>query len=87
MDSTTLALLISIAAVLFFLLSPGVLLTLPPSDMCSPIAQFLSGDGNCATSLPAVAVHTLIFALLFGLIAWMLLKDYEKVEKEDGTSA
>jgi hypothetical protein len=42
---------------LFILLSPGVLLELPPG-------KFFTGHTNTA----AVAVHTIVFALLFGLL-------------------
>lgn len=43
--------------ILFILLSPGVLLEIPPF-------KFMSGHMNMA----AVAVHTVVFALLFGLL-------------------
>ena len=46
-----------VPAVLFVLLSPGVLLTLPPG-------KFMSGT----TSVPAVAVHTIVFILAFALL-------------------
>lgn len=43
--------------ILFILLSPGLLLELPPG-------RFMSGT----TNVTAVCVHTVIFALLFGII-------------------
>jgi len=46
--------------VLFMVLTPGVLLTIPPGAK----GLFMSGQ----TSGPAVAVHTLVFALLFALL-------------------
>jgi len=49
-----------VPALLFIVLSPGVLLTLPPGSK----GVFRSGQ----TSLPAVAVHTLVFALVFSFM-------------------
>jgi hypothetical protein len=49
-----------VPAVLFVLLSPGVLLTLPPGSR----GVFMSGQ----TSLIAVGVHTLVFALVFSFL-------------------
>ena len=46
-----------VPAVLFLLLSPGVLVTIPPGAI-------MSGT----TSTTAVAVHTVVFALVFGLL-------------------
>lgn len=43
--------------ILFILLSPGLLLELPPG-------RIMSGH----TNIPAVAVHTVVFALLFGIL-------------------
>lgn len=45
-----------VIVILFFLLSPGLLLTLPPGNG----GMFLSGQ----TSIEAVFVHTLLFAFL-----------------------
>jgi hypothetical protein len=47
-------------AVLFFVLSPGVLLTLPPGGR----GVFMSGQ----TSLAAAAVHTLVFVAAVHLL-------------------
>lgn len=49
-----------VPAVLFVLLSPGVLLTLPPGSR----GVFMSGQ----TSLISVGVHTLVFALVFSFL-------------------
>jgi hypothetical protein len=49
-----------VPALLFILLSPGVLLTLPPGSK----GIFRSGQ----TSLVAVGVHTLVFALVFSFL-------------------
>ena len=49
-----------VPAVLFILLTPGVLLTLPPGSK----GIFMSGQ----TSLVAVGVHTLVFALVFSFL-------------------
>lgn len=46
-----------VPAVLFLLLSPGVLVTIPPGAI-------MSGT----TSVPAVLVHTVVFALVFGFL-------------------
>lgn len=49
-----------VPAVLFVLLTPGVLLTLPPGSK----GIWMSGQ----TSLIAVGVHTLVFALVFSFL-------------------
>ena len=49
-----------VPAVLFIALTPGVLLTLPPGSK----GVFMSGQ----SSLAAVAVHTLVFALVFSFL-------------------
>ena len=49
-----------VTAFLFILLSPGMLLTLPPGGN----GVFLSGH----TGVAPVAVHTLVFAILFAVI-------------------
>lgn len=54
-----------VGLVLFFVLSPGVLITLPKRDNCSMWAQTINGNGGCATSITAVAVHALIFVIIF----------------------
>ena len=61
----------SICAVLFFCLSPGVLLTLPPS--CDKkILMVLKDDKCCATSYKAAAVHAVVFFVLCFLSCYLL---------------
>lgn len=57
---------IVIPTILFFLLSPGLLLTIPPRDMGE--SYFHTGQ----TSTTAVCVHGLIYFLLLILIQWMI---------------
>ena len=47
-------------ALLFFLLSPGVLLTLPPGHNCGAFLQMQDHE-NCATSYWAALVHAFVF--------------------------
>lgn len=55
-----------VGVVLFFVLSPGVLVTLPPSkNGCGMWMQTTNGNGGCGTSITAVAVHALIFVIIF----------------------
>lgn len=49
-----------VPAILFIILSPGLFLTIPPGSG----GLFMSGQ----TSLQSVAVHTLVFALLYAFI-------------------
>jgi hypothetical protein len=49
-----------VPAVLFLLLTPGVLLTIPPGSR----GVFMSGQ----TSVAAIAVHALVFALVFSTL-------------------
>lgn len=59
-----------VAGVLFFVLTPGVILTLPPSPGCGPFIQ-LNGTKSCATSYIAAAVHSLVFIIVFAVfIMW-----------------
>lgn len=51
---------IVVPLLLFIILTPGVLLTIPPGSK----GLFMSGQ----TSGPAVAVHTLVFALVLSLL-------------------
>lgn len=53
-----------IAAGVFLLLSPGILVTVPNSKDCSVFIPIFRGNKECATSFPAVAVHALIFGLV-----------------------
>lgn len=62
-----------VSYLLFFALSPGVLLTLPPgkgSGCKVPMQLEKSSNKNCATSMEAVAVHAAIFSLLMALICF-----------------
>lgn len=54
-----------VPALLFILLSPGVLVTIPPGS-------FMSGT----TSISAVAVHTIVFAIVFGFLRSTFPKYY-----------
>lgn len=71
--------------ILFFVLSPGVLLTLPPSSSIFPeekaldcnnggvFAQIGNGGGRggaCATTYAAVAVHSVVFMLIVFACCW-----------------
>ena len=59
-----------VAAILFFILSPGTVLTLPPSSGCGPFIQ-LSSSKSCATSYTAVGLHALVFLIvLVGFVMW-----------------
>lgn len=51
---------ILVPLVLFMILTPGVLLTIPPGSR----GLFMSGQ----TSTAAVAVHTLVYAVVFALL-------------------
>lgn len=51
---------ILVPLVLYIVLTPGVLLTIPPGSR----GLLMSGQ----TSTPAVAVHTLVFAVVFSLL-------------------
>ena len=69
-----------VMGVLFFALTPGVLLTIPPS----PIPQGMSCKydgwvvqlgtdkyaGGCATSWAAAGVHAAVFAVLAFILCW-----------------
>lgn len=68
--------------ILFFVLSPGVLLTLPPSSSIFPEEKELCNGGvfvqmgtggrggGCATTYAAVAVHSVVFMLLVFVCCW-----------------
>jgi len=55
---------ILIAGVLFALLSPGLLITIPPESR----GLWMS----LQTSVPAILVHTVVFVLALLLINWLL---------------
>lgn len=63
-----------ISAVLFFALSPGVLLTLPPKCKNEVFIQ-IHKDSECATSYEAVAVHSVIFGLLCIGVCYFVCSD------------
>jgi hypothetical protein len=49
--------------ILFILLSPGVVLTLPPNEGCNIFYALMDDDSKCATSYVSVIVHSIVFAL------------------------
>ena len=57
-----------VPAVLFILLSPGVVLTIPPGSK----GFFMSGQSSPA----AVAVHTLVYALVFSFMRGQFAQYY-----------
>ncbi len=59
---------ILVPLLLFVVLTPGVLLTIPPGSK----GLFMSGQ----TSTPAVAVHTLVYAVLFAFLRSQFPKAY-----------
>jgi len=71
-------------AILFFILSPGVLLTLPAGKGCPPLMALSKKKGSCATSFEAVAVHALVWAVAFKFIynKWLLPKVKEETKEE-----
>lgn len=68
MDTLTKCIIVLVVTYgLFFALSPGVLLTLPPSKTSGcgvPMQLEKKNNKNCATSLEAVATHAGIFAAI-----------------------
>jgi hypothetical protein len=62
-----------ISAILFFILSPGVLLTLPPT--CNnDIFMTLRHNNDCNTSYLAAAVHALVFGVVMFTICSLVSK-------------
>lgn len=61
-----------VAALLYIALTPGMLLTLPPSCQKGVFVQMSKqSGGGCATSYAAVFVHALIYLIVFGaFIMW-----------------
>ena len=55
-------------AILFFLLSPGVVLTLPANKGCALFMALSNGKVACATSFVAAAVHALVWAIAFKMV-------------------
>lgn len=75
-----------VLGVLFFALSPGVILTLPPVQDSKGVCKYqgyvvqLSQDkhaGGCATSYFAAGVHAAVFAVLCFFMCWFCC-DYMK---------
>lgn len=67
------------SAVLFFVLSPGVLLTLPPCSNGSPfIALHKDKDKNddCVTSYEAAGLHAVIFGILMFIVLCLSMHGY-----------
>jgi len=63
-----------VGAVLFFVLSPGVLLTLPPKCH-NKVFLALKDDKNCcSTSYAAAGVHALVFGLVLFLLCFFICK-------------
>lgn len=60
-----------VLAVLFFVLSPGVLLTLPPCKGGKVLLSLQDDKDNCSTSYTAAAVHALVFGVLVFLLCLM----------------
>ena len=69
-----------VAGVLFFALSPGVLLTLPPAptpsgEHCKHNGVFIQLStskyaGGCSTSYATVGVHAAVFAVVCGFLCY-----------------
>ncbi len=63
-----------VGAVLFFVLSPGVLLTLPPKCHGKVFLALKDDKNCCSTSYVAALVHSLVFAVVMFLICLMCQK-------------
>jgi len=68
-----------VCGLLFFVLSPGVLLTIPP---CSK-GLFLSGQ----TSLLAAAVHAVVFVIVSHIVMRYIVRPMVISRFEDGVKA
>lgn len=62
---TSLYIFALVGAALFFLLSPGVIVTIPGVKGCSMWLNISNNKAGCATSLQAVALHTFVYVILF----------------------
>jgi hypothetical protein len=69
---TTSLICAGILSVLFFLLSPGVLLTLPPNNSCNVFMQLHKNNDECATSYQAALVHSVVFFIVALLVIHMV---------------
>ncbi len=63
-----------VGAILFFVLSPGVLLTLPPKCH-GKVLVALKDDNCCSTSYAAAGVHAVVFGIVMFLICLMCLNN------------
>ena len=64
-----------VGLILFFLLSPGLILTLPPSPECDKqIFGAATHRKNKATSYFAIIAHTLVYAIVFALAHGLRMK-------------
>jgi hypothetical protein len=79
--------IVFVTTLLFFLLSPGVILTLPAStspdnaseeQKCGVLFQLAHGKHGCATNWSAVILHTLLFGLIMFVIVESLLGKMRK---------
>ena len=60
-----------VSAILFFFLSPGVLLTLPPKCDNNVFMALKDDEDCCSTSYTAAAVHSLVFGLIIFGVCYM----------------
>jgi hypothetical protein len=60
-----------VGAVLFFVLSPGVLLTLPPKCNNKVFLALKDDKQGCSTSYMAAFVHSLVFGVVMFLLCLM----------------
>ena len=63
-----------VGTVLFFVLSPGILLTLPPKCDGKTLAAMSDDENGCATSYSSVVVHSVVFALVVYGVCYFGLK-------------
>lgn len=75
-----------IGAIIFLLLSPGVLLTVPNAKGCSAMSPLMAGKKECATSGTAVAVHAALFGVVM-LIIIFVLKHKTKKDKSGSSGS
>jgi hypothetical protein len=57
-----------VCGILFFALTPGVLLTLPPKCNKKVFLALKDNKHGCATSYEAAGVHAVVFALVMFII-------------------
>jgi hypothetical protein len=61
-----------VGAILFLLLSPGILVTVPNSKDCGAMIPIIRGKKECATSILAVLVHSVIFGAVFAVTIFII---------------